>query len=232
MASVLLVDDDATVTSLVSDYLKEVGFDVSCAACGAQGVTAAIRRRFDAIVLDVEMPGMGGMEVLRRLRHQVRTDSPVLMISGRDGLDEKIDFLKAGADGYLIKPFAALELKARLDALVRRSRAVSRPETLVVGDLVISIDVRQCTREGKRLALTTGTWDLLLSLARASPRVLSREELNQAVWAGKLVDYATLRTQLHNLRKSLDKPFSIDMLQTVVGAGYRLVPSPLAAKGR
>jgi len=168
------------------------------------------------------LPGMDGIEVCRKLREEARNDTPVLMLTARDTLDDKINGLNAGADDYLVKPFEVRELEARIRTLLRRHRGAVARETYTVDDLTLDTATLRVTRGGQTLTLTPIGLKLLTALMRASPRVVTRQQLEHEVWGDLLPDSDTLRSHLYTLRKVIDKPFSRSLLHTIPGVGYRL----------
>jgi two-component system OmpR family response regulator len=219
----LLVEDDATIAEFVLRGLREAGFDVEIAPTGEAGLAALVERRADVIVLDVVLPGIDGFETCRRLRaDDPRT--PVIMLSARGGVADRVAGLDAGADDYLAKPFSFLELVARVRAQVRRHER-RRRETMRVGPLRVDPAARTAARDGVDLGLTAREFDLLEALSRRAGEVVSREWLLEQAWdvayeqRSNVVDaYVRL------LRAKLDRPFASAMLHTVRGAGYRLQP--------
>jgi DNA-binding response OmpR family regulator len=165
---------------------------------------------------------MDGIEVCKKLREEARKSTPVLMLTARDTLDEKLNGLSVGADDYLTKPFAIQELEARLRALIRRERRQVGGEVLKVADLVLDPASLRVTRGGTELQLSPIGLRLLTILMRESPRVVSRQEIEREIWGNGLPDSDTLRSHLYNLRKTIDKPFDKQLLHTVQSAGYRV----------
>jgi DNA-binding response OmpR family regulator len=221
-ASVLLIEDHRDIAELVGDYLQSRGYRLDFAADGLIGLHLAVVNDYDVVILDLMLPGMDGMEVCRKLRKEARRDTPLLMLTARDTQQEKIDGLNAGADDYLVKPFDIAELEARVAALVRRRRSELAPAVLRVADLVLDTGTLEVERAGRRLGLTPITLKILTVLMRATPRVVSRHDLEREVWGDVLPDSDTLRSHLYVLRKVIDKPFDRSLLHTVHGAGYRL----------
>jgi DNA-binding response OmpR family regulator len=160
--------------------------------------------------------------VCKRLREEARKSTPILMLTARDTLDEKLTGLSAGADDYLTKPFAIQELEARLRVLIRRERRQVGSEVLKVGDLVLDPVSLRATRGGTELQLSPIGLKLLTILMRESPRVVSRQDIEREIWGNSLPDSDTLRSHLYNLRKIIDKPFEKPLLHTVQSAGYRI----------
>lgn len=221
-ARILLIEDHRDIAEMVGDYLETRGFAVDFAADGITGLHLAVVEAFDVIVLDLMLPGMDGLALCRKLRDEARIDTPILMLTARDTQQDKITGLDAGADDYLVKPFDIRELEARINALLRRQRGAVASERLQVGDLTIDTGTLEVERGGQRLALTRIDLKMLQALMRASPRVVSRSELEREVWGDEPPDSDALRSHLYTLRKIIDKPFDRPLLHTVHGAGYRL----------
>jgi len=222
-SSILLVEDHTDIAEMVTAYLENRGFVVDYAADGVTGLHLAVSNDYDAIVLDLTLPGMDGLDLCARLRNDARKDTPVIMLTARDTLDDKVTGLSTGADDYLIKPFAIKELEARLVSLIRRSQGETAREVLRIGDLQVDTATLEVDRSGQILSLTPISYKLLCVLMRASPSVVSRRELERKVWGDILPDSDTLRSHLYNLRKVIDKPFDQPLLQTIQGSGYRIV---------
>lgn len=219
---VLLVEDNRGIAEMVGEFLERRGYGLDFAADGLTGLRLAMDNSYDVIVLDVMLPGVDGLEVCRRLRADGKKSTPVLMLTARDSLDDKVNGLDTGADDYLIKPFAIEELEARLRALIRRERRQVSAETLVVGDLVLDTATLRLTRGGQELQVSPIGLKLLGILMRESPRVVSRADIEREIWGDTLPDSDTLRSHLYNLRKIIDKPFERSLLHTIHSAGYRM----------
>lgn len=222
-STILLIEDHTDIAEMVTAYLENRGFNVDYAADGVTGLHLAVSNHYDAIVLDLMLPGMDGLTVCRKIREEARRDTPIIMLTARDTLNDKINGLETGADDYLIKPFAIKELEARLVSLIRRSRGEVAREILQVGDLKVDTSTLKVEREGNELTLTPIGLKILTVLMRASPTVVSRRELERQVWGDILPDSDTLRSHLYNLRKIIDKPFSKQLLHTIQGSGYKIV---------
>jgi DNA-binding response OmpR family regulator len=221
-ASLLLIEDHPDIAEMVFNYLEQSGYTVDYAADGLTGLHLAVTNDYDLIILDLMLPGLDGLTLCSRLRTDGRCDTPVLMLTARDTLDDKVAGLDAGADDYLIKPFELRELAARIGALLRRRRGQVAAEILSVADLRLDMGTLEVTRAGQSLTLMPIGLKLLTVLMRASPRVVSRAELERQVWGETLPDSDTLRSHLYNLRKIIDKPFGAALLHTISGAGYCL----------
>jgi DNA-binding response OmpR family regulator len=220
--SVLLVEDHRPIAELVCDHLEGRGIAVDYAADGPAGLRLAKENAYDVIVLDLMLPGLDGLQVCAQLRNEARIDTPVLMMTARDTLEDKIAGLDAGADDYLVKPFDVRELEARARALVRRYRGEVRPEILQVEDLTLDTATHTVRRAGTVLNPSPIGFKILVQLMRAAPRVVPRRELERRVWGELVPDSDALRSHLYNLRKAVDKPFSTPLIQTVQNFGYRL----------
>ena len=219
---VLVVEDNRTLSEMIGEYLEGRGFDVDYAGDGVDGYRLATENNYDVVVLDLMLTRMDGIELCRRLRSEARKSTPVLMLTARDTLDDKLSGLSQGADDYLTKPFAIQELEARLRVLIRRERRQVGSEVLKVGDLVMDPASLRATRGGTELLLSPIGLRLLTILMRESPRVVSRQEIEREIWGNGLPDSDTLRSHLSNLRKVIDKPFDKQLLHTVQSAGYRI----------
>jgi DNA-binding response OmpR family regulator len=219
----LLIEDNHDIAAMVGEHLERSGYEVDYAADGVTGLHLAVTHDFDAIVLDLMLPGIDGIDICRRLRNEANRKTPILMLTARDTLEDKVAGLDAGADDYLVKPFEMPELDARLRALLRRAGGLVAAEVLRVGDLQLDTGTLEVVRAGRTLTLTPIGLKLLTALMKASPRVLSRRDLERAVWGDIAPDSDALRSHLYNLRKVIDKPFGRPLLQTAAGIGYRLV---------
>lgn len=220
---ILVIEDNPDILANLYGYLEPLGYALDCARNGFAGLTRAAEGHYDAIVLDLMLPGMDGLDLCKKLRDELRRATPVLMLTARDTLQDKVAGLEAGADDYLVKPFSIIELDARLKALVRRARSAHFDDVLHLGRLRFDLATFEVAREGRRLELTPIGYRLLKALMQAAPRVLNRETLEKEVWGDDPPDSDALRTHIHALRQVLDKPFPSPMLKTVQSIGYRLV---------
>lgn len=220
---ILVIEDNADIAANLGDFLEDRGHAVDFAADGVTGLHLAVVNDFDAIVLDLNLPGMDGLEVCRKLRNEARKQTPVLMLTARDALDNKLDGFEAGADDYLIKPFALQEVDVRLAALGRRGKG-PQARVLNVGELEYNLDTLEVRREGKLLQLNPTALKILQALMEASPAVVARQDLETRVWGEGLPDSDSLRVHIHGLRQVVDKPFAVPMIQTRHGIGYRIAP--------
>lgn len=222
---ILVIEDNRDILANVLDYLQLRGFSVDCAQDGLGGLHLASTGHYDLIVLDIMLPGIDGYQVCRRLREDGCNEVPILMLTARDSLDDRLQGLHAGADDYLIKPFALSELVARIEAILRRSRG-SRKRQLQVGDLFYDLDTLHIRRAGQMLKLNPLGLRLLAILMQRSPAVVHREVLEEALWGDDRPDSESLRSHIYQLRQVLDKPFDTPLLHTIHGVGYRLAEAP------
>jgi two-component system OmpR family response regulator len=224
---VLVVDDEPLLSDLLAMALRYEGWDVRAAATGNAAVSAARQFRPDVVVLDVMLPDIDGLEVLRRLRGH-RHDVPVLFLTARDAVEDRIAGLTAGGDDYVTKPFSLEEVVARLRALLRRSglaAATREDSTLVVGDLTLDEDSREVRRGGKAIALTATEFELLRFLMRNPRRVLSKAQILDRVWNYDFGGQANVvELYVSYLRKKVDAGRA-PMIHTMRGAGYVLKPA-------
>ncbi|MDT3669693.1 MAG: response regulator transcription factor [Aromatoleum sp.] len=217
----LLVEDNRDILANLADYLTLKGYVVDCAQDGLTGLHLAATQRYDLIVLDVMLPGVDGYALCERLRETEQDQTPVIMLTARDALDDRLHGFRAGADDYLTKPFALSELAARIEAVLKRSRSGGRRQ-LVVGDLQYDLDTLDVRRGGQTLHVGPIGLKLLEVLMRKSPAVVRRELLETTLWGDSPPDSDSLRSHIHNLRQQIDKPFASALLHTVHGIGYRL----------
>ena len=222
---ILVIEDNPDILANVLDYLQLKGFIADCARDGLSGLHLAVSGHYDLIVLDLMLPGIDGYQLCQRLREDARLATPIIMLTARDTLDDRLQGLKTGADDYLIKPFALPELVARIEAILRRTRG-GLVHQLQVDDLVYDLDTLRVSRNGKPLKLNPIALKLLAVLMQKSPAVVRRETLEQAIWGEDPPDSDSLRSHIYQLRQALDKPFDRPLLHTVHGVGYCVAKSP------
>ncbi|SFQ85901.1 DNA-binding response regulator, OmpR family, contains REC and winged-helix (wHTH) domain [Halopseudomonas formosensis] len=218
---ILVIEDNRDILANVLDYLQLRGFTVDCAQDGLSGLHLASSGHYDLIVLDIMLPGINGYQVCKRLREDGQNEVPILMLTARDALDDRLQGLNVGADDYLIKPFALAELVARIEAILRRARG-ARKRQLKVADLLYDLDTLHVTRANQPLRLNPTGLKLLAVLMQKSPAVVRREVLEEALWGEDCPDSDSLRSHIHQLRQVIDKPFASELLHTQHGIGYRL----------
>ena len=219
---ILVVEDNPDLAANLVDYLTGQGHLVDAAGDGLTGLRLALQQAFDVILLDLMLPGIDGITLCRRLRGDACQSTPILMLTARDTLDDKILGLEAGADDYLVKPFAMREVAARIQALIRRARSTMVRGELRVADLCFDTGTLRVSRGGRDIVLPPIPLRLLEALMRASPRVLAREDMERVIWHDAPPDSDALRSHLHLLRNAIDKPFAVPLLHTLRGLGWQL----------
>jgi DNA-binding response OmpR family regulator len=219
---ILIVEDNSDIAENIGDYLEAQGHIMDFALDGIGGMHLALTQTYDVIVLDVMLPGMDGLSFCRKLRKEGGKHTPVLMLTARDTLSDKLEGFDAGADDYLVKPFALEELAARLGALVRRNEKASKV-LLRVADLELDTGSMKVTRAGHPVELNRACLKILMILMQAHPNIVTRNEIEHTLWGDMLPGSDSLRSHIYALRRAIDKPFEFPLLQTVHGIGYRLV---------
>jgi two-component system OmpR family response regulator len=219
---VLVVEDEVNLAKAVADGLRAEGYDVELSHDGDDGLWRAREGQFDAILLDIMLPGMNGYRVCGTLRRE-GVWTPILMLTAKDGEYDEAEGLDTGADDYLTKLFSLVVLLARLRALIRRGTTV-RPAQVAIGDLLIDPATRECFRGSESIDLTPREFAVLEALAAQPDRVVAKQELIDRVWG---LDYFgppnIVEVYIGYLRKKVDRPFSTNSIQTVRGVGYRVV---------
>lgn len=215
----LLVEDDLDLATAIIDYLALEGIECDHAANGVAGLSLIQNQRYDVVILDLNLPKMDGLEVCAKLRAS-GLDVPVLMLTARDTLDDKLGGFSAGADDYLIKPFAMEELIVRAQVLSRRR---SGQVTLLSAEGVeLDLTTQTATCDGQEMKLTPIGYKLLETLLRASPNSVSRDKLVQSVWGDEQPDSNSLKVHMYHLRKAVDGQSGVKRIQTLVGRGFAL----------
>lgn len=219
MLDVLLVEDDHDLAATVVQYLELVDIRCDHAGNGEHGFQLLQEHAYDALLLDLNLPRLDGLTLCRRLREQGQ-DIPVLMLTARDQLQDKLDGFRSGTDDFLVKPFELDELVVRVQALARRRSGQSR--ILCYSELRMDLDKHQVCRAGRPLKLSPSGWRLLELLLREAPAAVSRQKLEAAVWGDDLPDSNALKVHIHHVRKAVDAGFLFPMLYTVPGFGFAL----------
>ena len=216
----LLVEDSVSLAETIISYFELEGIECDYAPTGSQGLALATSNTYETILLDINLPKMNGLEVCEALRRE-GADVPVLMLTARDTLDDKIAGFDAGTDDYLVKPFEMRELVARVKSLAKRRS--SKNQLLRAGPLTMDLSRRSAFRDETELNLTPTGWKLLEALMRASPNVVSRDQMIYAVWQDQdLPDTDVLKVHLHKLRQQVDKPFDSKLIHTIASHGVAL----------
>ncbi|MEM7256757.1 MAG: response regulator transcription factor [Pseudomonadota bacterium] len=223
--SILLVEDHHDLAETVVDFLESMGAVVDYAADGMTGLHLARQHRFDVIVLDLMLPGMDGYTLCHEIREKDKNSTPIIMMTARDELGDKLQGFECGADDYVVKPFDLPELVARIKSLSRRHQGNVTSEVLCVADLELDTGTHEVRRAGDLLQLTPAGFQILRILLKKMPNVVSREEIEAELWGDDPPASDTLRSQIYKLRKMVDKPYALTLLHTVAGSGYRISES-------
>ncbi|MDP2561913.1 response regulator transcription factor [Psychrobium sp. 1_MG-2023] len=219
--NILLVEDQQSIAQNISDYMEQKGHRFDFASQGEQGLELALEHHFDLVILDLNLPQMDGLEVCHHIRKSSSRHIPILMLTARDSIEDKVSGFTAGADDYLTKPFSLQELEVRCLALSRR-HLLQTSDTLELGPLSIDRQRKQVTREGKLLELHAMGVRIITVLAEAYPQVVSRSMLTQKLWGDQPTESDAMRSHIYQLRNVLDKPFTYPILKTVHGVGFTL----------
>lgn len=226
---ILIIEDDPAIAANLYDFLCGRGHAVDSAGDGVTGLHLALTHPFDAIVLDVGLPRLDGIALCRKLRQEAHVETPVLMLTARDTLPDKLQAFEGGADDYLVKPFELKEVEARLLALHRRSGGRVTQKALIAGELKLDPRTYEIRFKGNDVKLPPKCIRLLETLMAEPGRVFSRAQLESAVWGDTHETSDTLRSHMHILRRALLEAGGHDPIETVHGLGYRLVPDASAA---
>ncbi|MGO2127194.1 MAG: response regulator transcription factor [Pseudoalteromonas prydzensis] len=217
----LIVEDNRDICENIAAYLERHSYILDFAYDGISAMHLALTNPFDVIVLDLMLPGMDGISFCQKLRADAKLETPVLMLTARDTLDDKLKGFAAGADDYLVKPFALQELHARLQALYKRSHGKT-DNLLIVGELTLNKSTLQVHRAGRRVELNPTGMKLLQRLMEQAPSVVARDTLETLLWADERPDGDALRSHMYKLRQAIDRPFDSPLLHTVHRIGYRI----------
>jgi DNA-binding response OmpR family regulator len=218
---ILAIEDNPDLVENLYDFFEVRGHTVDAAYDGSSGLMFVEQNSYDVVVLDLMLPDIDGLKVCSTLREK-GSNLPILMLTARDTLDDKLLGFNSGADDYLIKPFSLQELEVRLQALVRRGQGNISNALLSIADLVFNPTTLKVCRAGYILELPPIPLKILELLMRQSPRVVTRREIERHIWADDLPETDSLRAHVHTLRTLIDKPFTLRLLQTVRGMGYRI----------
>ena len=218
---VLLVEDQLNIAKNIAEYMEQKGHVFDFAVQGKQGLDLALEAYYDLIILDLNLPTMDGLQVCQQIRQKADRHIPILMLTARDSIDDKVSGFNVGADDYLTKPFALQELEVRCLALSRRYLLQTK-DTLDLGPLTIDRKRKVASRDKKQLALSTMGFKILTVLAEAYPQIVSRSELSQKLWGDEPTQSDAIRSHIYQLRAVLDKPFGYPLLKTVFSVGFTL----------
>lgn len=222
MTRLLIIEDNPELVANLYGFFEPLGYVLDDARDGTTGLRMAVQNDYDAILLDLMLPRLDGMTLCRRLREEFQNPVPVLMLTARDPIDDRVQGFALGADDYLIKPFSLKELDARIKALVRRAEGRLVHGTLIWEDLQVDTRTPRARRQGQAICLTPTTHKLLMSLMRAAPTVVKKQSMEYLLWGDAPPESGALRTHIHDLRQQIDKNFTSALIETVHGIGWRL----------
>ena len=217
---ILLIEDEDSLAAIIKEGLEAAHFVVDAVADGREGLDRAVERDYSLIILDLMLPGMDGWQICEALR-ACRDTTPILMVTARDAVDDRVHGLEIGADDYLPKPFDFKELRARVHALLRRNKT-HKTRVIRVGDLEIDTGLRRVTRGGVEVSLTPREYTLLEALAANEGRILTREVIMERVWMDEESYSNTVAVHIRVLRHKIDAGYPVRLIQTVHGQGYTL----------
>ncbi|WP_141057002.1 response regulator transcription factor [Stenotrophomonas rhizophila] len=222
MTRLLIIEDNPELVANLYSFFEPLGYVLDDARDGATGLRLATQNDYDAILLDLMLPRLDGMTLCQKLRQEFQNPVPIIMLTARDPVDDRVQGLALGADDYLIKPFSLRELDARIQALVRRAQGRQVQGTLAWEDLQVDTRAPQAWRQGQAISLTPSTHKLLLCMMRAAPAVVRKQEMEYLLWGDDPPDSGALRTHIHELRQHADRNFPSTLIETVHGVGWRL----------
>lgn len=223
--SILLIEDNQQISLNIDNYFVDKGISLDFASTGSQGLALALANYYDLVILDLMLPGLDGLQVCQALRQQAPRHIPVIMLTARDTLNDKLQGFASGADDYLSKPFALEELLARCQVLARREQ-LNKNFVIKIGSLRLDTRTQTVSREGIAIELNPIPFKILKVLAENHPMPVSRSELTAKIWGDEPTDSDALRSHIYQLRQALDKPFNTPMVKTIHGIGFALIASP------
>jgi DNA-binding response OmpR family regulator len=216
----LIIEDNPAIVENMTDFLESKGYILDFAMDGIGGLHLALTQDYDVIVLDLMLPGMDGITLCKKLRQEANKQVPVIMLTARDTLDDKLLGFESGADDYLVKPFALKELEARIKVLAKRR--VAENKVLSIADLLMDLGTFEVSRQGEKIELNNTCTSILKLLMESAPNVVSRKDLENHLWGDMPPGSDVLRSHMYTLRKKIDKSFDHAMIETVHGIGFRL----------
>jgi len=223
---ILLVEDDVKIASFVEKGLRAAGYAVDHAIDGETGLHLALTEPYDAAIIDIMLPKLDGLSLVKQIREK-KINTPVIILSAKDSVDDRVKGLQTGSDDYMTKPFAFSELLARVQALIRRAGGLSEPTQLVVGNLIMNLLSREVIREGRRIELQPIEFSLLEYLLRNSGRVVSKTMIMEHVWDYNFDPQTNVvEARISRLRDKVDRDFSRKLIHTIRGVGYVLRENP------
>jgi two-component system OmpR family response regulator len=223
---ILLVEDDVKIASFVEKGLRAAGYAVDHASDGETGLHLALTEPYDAAIVDIMLPKLDGLSLIKEMREK-KINTPVIVLSAKDSVDDRVTGLQTGSDDYMTKPFAFSELLARVQALIRRAGGLAEPTQLVVGNLIMNLLSREVVREGRRIELQPIEFSLLEYLLRNAGRVVSKTMIMEHVWDYNFDPQTNVvEARISRLRDKIDRDFSKKLIHTIRGVGYVLRENP------
>lgn len=223
---ILLVEDDVKIASFVEKGLRAAGYAVDHAIDGETGLHLALSEPYDAAIFDIMLPKLNGLSVIEQMREK-KINTPVIILSAKDSVDDRVKGLQTGSDDYMTKPFAFSELLARVQALIRRAGGLSEPTQLVAGNLLMNLLTREVSREGRKIELQPIEFSLLEYLLRNAGRVVSKTMIMEHVWDYNFDPQTNVvEARISRLRDKIDRDFSKKLIHTIRGVGYVLRENP------
>ncbi len=218
---VLIVEDNLDLAESIADYLDIHGCECDFAYNGEAGLEFILKNQYDILIFDIAMPKMDGLKLCEILRNKYDNQIPILFLTARDTLEDKVAGFDAGADDYLVKPFALKELLIRIKALYKR--IINKENILKLDTLSVNLNTNEVKREGQNIILSPNNYKILVLLMQRSPNLVTREELEHFIWMDDMPSSDSLRSHIYKLRKQIDKPFKKELIQTIKGQGFRIV---------
>ena len=218
---VLIVEDNLDLAESIYDYLSLNHCNCDFAYNGEAGLEFALRNEYDIFIFDIAMPKMDGLELCTTLRTTYSNQTPVLFLTARDTIDDKVAGFEAGGDDYIVKPFELKELLMRVQVI--HKRVINTGNVLTIDDLCVDLNTQAVIRGGKEIFLSPNNYKLLIYLMQKSPNLASREELEYNIWEDDVPYSDSLRSHIYKLRKQIDKPFKKDLIQTIKSRGFRII---------
>lgn len=219
--SALVVEDNLDIAKQLVNFLADKGFTMDFAYNGKDAINLLNSERYDLVILDLMLPDTDGITICRHIKQELTTNVPVLMLTARDSLDEKVDGFGAGADDYLTKPFALEEVYIRCLALGKRHQ-LHKAKRITIGDMEIDFSEHTVTRNGQDISLSSTDFSILKLLAEAYPNALSKRHIAEKLWGDDQPETDAIRSHIYTLRSAVDKPFDHAMIKTLHGIGFKL----------
>jgi DNA-binding response OmpR family regulator len=220
---ILLIEDNTDISEMIGAYLEKKHYEVDYAQDGLTASHLAATNTYDLIVLDIMLPGVDGLTLCQSFRHQLGLKTPIIMLTAKDTIEDKITGFNAGADDYLVKPFSILELEARIKSHLKRHHNTVTSDVLRIADLELNNATLFVSRNRTPLSLTPTNFKLLALLMKSSPNVVNRGDIEKSIWGNEMPDSDALRSHMYTLRKVVDKPFDKKLIKTHQSSGYQII---------